>query len=351
MRQARPDRHAPEWQVWTALVIVYVVWGSTYLAIRVVVETMPPLLAGGVRFVIAAVVLFGLMALRGGPGALRLRRAEWLGASFVGLALLLGGNGLVMLGERDVPSALAALIIAVVPLWVVLLRRLFGERVPAGTLIGVVAGFAGVAVLIVPQGVSGAVAIGGMLMLVVAAFSWSVGSYFSKRLELPRDPLMSTAAQMLVGGAGLLVVGLASGEAGLARFDRFSTASVLWLGYLVIFGSILAYTAYTWLLQHATVSRVATYAYVNPVVAIVLGAVVLNERIDAAMLLGAAMIVVSVALVIRTESRAARLAGALEASPAASEAIIEEEQHEEAAAQEAEAQEPAGDAPAITRSH
>lgn len=332
MRQARPDRHAPEWQIWTALAIVYVVWGSTYLAIRVVVDTMPPLLAAGARFVTAGLIMFGLLAARRGLGGLRLSRGEWLGAGFVGLALLLGGNGLVSLAERDVPSALAALIVAVIPLWVVILRRLSGERVALGTVLGVVVGFAGVAVLIVPRGVDGTVNVGGMLMLVVAAASWAIGSYFSKRVGLPHDPLASTGAQMLVGGSGLLIVGLLAGEAGLFRPERFSSGSVFSLIYLVLFGSVLAYTAYTWLLQHAPVSRVATYAYVNPVVAIFLGWALLQEEVNLTMILGAAMIVVSVGLVIRTESRAVRTEVVLEAAPVAADLLLAEEGEEDAGA-------------------
>jgi drug/metabolite transporter (DMT)-like permease len=333
MREPRTERHAPEWQIWAALGIVYVVWGSTYLAIRVVVETMPPLLTAGTRHVSAAVIIAVLLAAGGRRTSLRLSRAEWLGAGFVGLALLLGGNGLVMLGEREVPSALAALLVAVVPLWVVVLRRVFGERVALGTALGVVAGFAGVAFLIVPQGLGGDVALGGMLMVVLAGLSWSIGSYFSKRIELPHDPLVSTGAQMLVGGAGLLIVGALAGEFGLARFEDFSAGSLLALLYLVVFGSVVAYTAYTWALVHASVSRVSTYAYVNPVVAMVLGWALLNEVIDLTMLVGAALIIVSVGLVIRTESRLTQLTGALEASPAASAAVIE----------------PDGEAPTVSR--
>ncbi|MEP7158885.1 MAG: EamA family transporter [Chloroflexota bacterium] len=310
MRAQRANVQAPEWQIWLALGIVYVVWGSTYLAIRVVVETMPPLLSGGTRHVVAGLIIFAILIARRGPGALRLRRGEWLGAGLIGLALLLGGNGLVMLGERDVPSGLTALIVAVVPLCVVVLRRIFGERVALGTIIGVVVGFAGVAVLIIPEGVSGNVNFLGMLMIVGASFSWSVGTYFSKRLQLPHDPLASTGVQMVVGGLALLVVGGLTGETGLIRPEHFSTASVLSLGYLIVFGSVLAYTAYTWVLIHASVSRVSTYAYVNPVVAVALGALLLNEKIDTTMIVGAAMILVAVWLVIRTESRrAAQSAG------------------------------------------
>lgn len=316
MRAPRASVQAPEWQIWLALGIVYIVWGSTYLAIRVMVETMPPLLSGGVRHVVAGAIIFAILLLRRGPGALRLTRAEWVGGGLIGLALLLGGNGLVVLGERDVPSGLTALIVAVVPLCVVVLRRIFGERIPLGTLIGVVAGFAGVAVLIIPEGVNGTVSVVGMLMIVGASISWSVGTYFSRRLTLAQDPLASTGVQMLVGGTALLAVGALTGEAALVQPQNFSTESLLSLGYLILFGSVLAYTAYTWVLIHASVSRVSTYAYVNPVVALFLGALLLNEKVDATMLLGAAIIVVSVWLVIRTEARrSARPAAALEAEP------------------------------------
>jgi drug/metabolite transporter (DMT)-like permease len=302
----RSDRQAPEWKIWLALAIIYVVWGSTYLAIWLVVETMPPLLSAGVRFGLAGVVLLGVVALRNGWRALLLRRAEIYGAAFVGVTLLLGGNGLVMLGERDVPSGLAALIIAVVPLWVIVLRLLFRESVHRGTLVGVVFGFSGVAVLVLPRGMSGSVPIEGMLMLVAAGASWSVGSYYSKRLSLPLDPLTSTGAQMVLGGGALLAAGLIAGELGLVVPEAFSDASLISLLYLVVFGSILAYTAYTWLLQATSVSRVATYAYVNPVVAVFLGWWLLDEEVGLSIVTGAAMIVVAVALVIRTEARPAR---------------------------------------------
>lgn len=328
MHSARPNRHAPEWQVWTALLIVYFVWGSTYLGIRIVDETMPPLLAAGARQTSAGFIIFVLLLLTKGPAALRLSRDEWLGAGFVGLCLLLGGNGLVMIGEQDVPSGLAALIIAVVPLFVVLLRRLFGERVAAGTYVGVIGGFIGMALLIVPHGVSGETNVVAMLLLVGASLSWAIGSYFSTRLRLPHDPLASTSAQMLVGGIGLVIAGTLAGEWGAVQVDHFSTNSVVALGYLVFFGSVVAYTAYTWVLQHATVSRVSTYAYVNPVVAIVLGALILNETVDIWILIGAVVIVVSVAIVIRAEAQRAPTdmpTGAADASPAASEEILEAE--------------------------
>jgi drug/metabolite transporter (DMT)-like permease len=314
----RPVTTPPGWLVWAALLVVYIVWGSTYLAIALVVQTMPPLLAASFRFVLAGLIMAAVLALRHGPGVLRLSRAELGGTAFVGLALLLGGNGMVMLGQREVPSGLAALIIAVVPLWVVVTRLLFGERVARGTLVGVLVGFAGVAVLVVPRGLAATVPLGGMLLLIFAAASWAFGSFYSNRLRLPRDPFVSTAAQLVAGGIGLGVVGVLAGEVGLLRDARFSAESIAGLVYLVSFGSILAFTAYTWLLQHAPVQKVATYAYVNPVVALILGTLVLREELSLTLLIGGAMIVVAVALVIRTESRPRQQVGALEAPPAQS---------------------------------
>jgi drug/metabolite transporter (DMT)-like permease len=295
-------RRAPEWQVWAALLIVYIVWGSTYLAISVVDETMPPLLAAGLRHLTAGTILFVLLLATRRGNSLRLSRAEWLGAAFVGLALLLGGNGLVVLAETTVPSGLTALIIAIVPLFVVLLRRIFGERVAMGTYVGVALGFVGVGVLIIPHGINGSVSLWGMLLLIGASLSWAIGTFFSKRVSLPRDPLASTGGQMVVGGASLLVVGLITGESGQVQVANFSTNSVLALLYLILFGSVLAYTAYTWLLQNTSVSRVATYAYVNPLVAIVLGSVLLHESMDLFIVLGAVMIVTAVVVVVRTEA-------------------------------------------------
>jgi drug/metabolite transporter (DMT)-like permease len=312
VRAPRASVQAPEWQIWLALGIVYVVWGSTYLAIRVMVETMPPLLSGGIRHVVAGAIIFAILLLRRGPGAFRLRRSELVGGAIVGLLLLLGGNGLVVLGEREVPSGLTALIVAVVPLCVVVLRALFREKIASGTILGVVAGFVGVAILIVPEGITGRVDVVSMLMIVGAAISWSIGSYMSRRLDMPHDPLASTGVQMLVGGVALLATGALTGEN--IQPDQFSTESLLSLGYLILFGSVLAYTAYTWVLIHASVSRVSTYAYINPVVAVFLGWLLLRETVDLTMIIGAAVIIVSVWMVIRTEARKAKpSAGVVEA--------------------------------------
>ncbi len=289
-----------DWQVWAALLIVYVVWGSTYLAIRVVVQSMPPLIAGGVRFLIAGLVLGGVLAVRGGVRRFRVRRAELGGAALVGLLLLLLGNGGVSFGEQTVPSALAALIVGVIPLIVLIIRRITGERISTMALGGVALGFVGLAVLVVPRGIDGTVSLVGVAILLVASVAWAAGTYLSSRMALPDDPFISTTYQLLFGGAMLLVAGTLLGEWSGIRPESFSQGSVWGLGYLIVFGSLLAYTAYTWLLQNAPVSKVATYAYVNPVVAVVLGFLILQEDISLPMLIGAVLIVASVALTIRT---------------------------------------------------
>jgi drug/metabolite transporter (DMT)-like permease len=293
-----PDAPAGALRVWGALWIVYIIWGSTYLAIRIMVETMPPLLGAGVRFFVAGAVLVLALAVRRGVRALRPTRAELLSALAVGL-LLPGANAVVSVAEQEVPSNLAALLIGSVPLWVILLRATKGDRVSGRAAVAVLIGFAGVALLVRPGDQSGDATIVGLLACVGAAVMWASGSFASPRLSLPRDPLVSVGWQMLLGGAAILVVGLGAGEGG--DVHSFSLRSVAALAYLVVFGSWVAYTAYAWLLQNAPISRVATYAYVNPVVAIVLGWLVLDELVTGTTIVGAAIIVASVALVVRTE--------------------------------------------------
>ena len=289
---------APAWLVWTALWIVYLVWGSTYLAIRVMVETVPPLLGAGVRFAVAGAVMLAVLAVR---RSVRPTRAQLLSALLVGL-LLPGANAVVSVAEQEVPSAMAALLIASVPLWVLLMRRGTGEPVSRAGIAAVLVGFAGVALLLKPGEQSGDATLLGLGAVVVAAIMWASGSFASQRISLPRDPLVSTGWQMLLGGLVISVAGLVSGEAGHVDFQAFSARSVLALTYLIAIGSWVAFTAYAWLLQNAPISRVATYAYVNPAVAIVLGWLILDEVITPITLVGAAIIVVSVALVVRTES-------------------------------------------------
>jgi drug/metabolite transporter (DMT)-like permease len=301
--------------VWAALWTIYIVWGSTYLAIRVTVETLPPLFTGGARFVVAGAVVLAVVATRRGWSALRATPGELAGAGLVGSALVLGGNGLVMLAERDIPSSLAALLIASVPLWVVLLRAVTADRVSRGTFLGVVVGFAGVALLVLPGGRPGGASLGGVMLAIGASASWATGSFLSTRVALPRDPFLSTGMQMLLGGVAATISGVASGELAGTDASEFSVASLVAFAYLVVVGSLIAFTAYVWLLQNAPISKVSTYAYVNPVIAIILGWVILSEQLTGTMLVGAAIIVASVAFIVRKESAPAR-DEALEPAPA-----------------------------------
>ncbi|MFC9398778.1 EamA family transporter [Streptomyces sp. NPDC057027] len=288
--------------VWAALGIVYVVWGSTYLGIRIVVETLPPFLSGGARFITAGLLLAAIVAWRQGPAALKVTRRELGSAVLVGLLLILGGNGLVVLAETSIPSGLAALLVAAVPVWVVLLRTAFGDRPGLGAFGGVLLGFAGLGVLTVP-GLSGEVKIGGVVLVLVAALCWSAGSVSSARLPMPANPFTASVYEMLAGGLAALTLGLVRGEHHGLDLGAVSGRSWVALAYLVVFGSLVAFTAYAWLLQTAPVSLAATYAYVNPVVAVLLGALVLNEALTWPILLGGAIVVGGVCLIVSTERR------------------------------------------------
>jgi len=288
--------------VWSALGIVYVFWGATYVAIRVMVEDVPPLLGAGLRFAIAGVAMLGFLAARG--RTIRVAPRALAAAALVGLLLPAGGNGLVTVAERDVPAGLAALLIASVPLWVVLLRSTVGgERVNGGTLAGVAVGFAGLGVLLLPGSRPAEATAGGILLCLVAAGSWATGSFLSPRLSLPSDPLVSTGWQMVAGGGAMLVGALATGEAGDLHLADTATKSLLAFAYLVVGGSLVAFTAYAWLLQNVPISKVATYAYVNPLVAVLLGWALLSEELTLGTLAGAALIVASVATIVRRESK------------------------------------------------
>ncbi|CAM5568272.1 drug/metabolite exporter YedA [Streptomyces avidinii] len=289
-------------RVWTALGLVYVVWGSTYLGIRIVVETMPPFLSAGARFLTAGALLAGIVAWRHGPAALKATRAQVRSAVLVGLLLILGGNGLVVLAETSIPSGLAALLVAAVPVWLVLLRAGTGDRPSPRTLTGVLLGLAGLTVLCSP-GIGGEIAIGGVLLVLAGSVLWSLGSFSASKLTLPADPFTGSAYQMLAGGAGGVVVGLCRGEQHGLDPGSYSTASWLALGYLVLFGSLVGFTAYVWLLRAAPLSLVATYAYVNPVVAVALGWLILDEALTWPIVLGGAIVVAAVSVIVSTERR------------------------------------------------
>ena len=282
-------------KVWTALGTVYVIWGSTYLAIAIAVEDLPPLLAVSTSFLVAGGILAGWLAWRR-RSTLRITRAQLGAAALIGI-LLPGANAVLFFAERDVPTGLASLIIASVPLWVVLLRLMARERLPGAVVAGVLVGFAGVAVLLRPTG--GATAL-GLALCVLSALMWATGSFLSARMTLPRDPIAATAYEMLCGGAVMLPLGLAT----MHSFDVSGRSAAAWL-YLVFFGSLVAYTAYVWLLAHVPLGTVATYAYVNPIVAIALGFLFRDEALTPQILLGAAIVVASVAVVVRREAPAA----------------------------------------------
>ena len=289
--------------VWSALGIVYVVWGSTYLAIAYALETVPAFLGAGLRFLVAGLVLVGVAALRR-----RLRATpEQLGwAALVGLLLLVGGNGLVVLAEKSVPSGIAALIIAGVPLWIVVIRAVLGERPARATVGGVALGFVGVTMLLLPTGSGESVEWSHALAVVLASISWSLGSVLAGRKPLPPDPVTTSAVEMLAGAGGLLLLSLLLRESRGFVLADVSAHSLLALAYLVVFGSLVAFSAYSWLLTRAPINQVATYAYVNPVVAVGLGSVFRGEPITPLVLGGGAVIVAAVAVVISQETRSRR---------------------------------------------
>ncbi|MEO8689731.1 MAG: EamA family transporter [Solirubrobacteraceae bacterium] len=293
---------APDWQIWTALWIVYLIWGSTYLAIRVTVETVPPFLSAGARFGFAGAAMLAFLAVRRGTSVLRPTREQLLSCLAVG-TLLMGANAVVSVAEVEVPSRMAALLIASVPLWVILYRRGLGERVAGRSVAAVLVGFAGVGLLLLPGKQTGGASLIGLLAVVAAAVMWAGGSVASQRVRLPREPFVSGAWQMLLGGGVCALTGALAGEFGDLHPAEFSLRSVAGLAYLVVFGSWIAFTSFAWLLQNAPVSRVATYAYVNPIVAIALGWAILDEAVTTLTFAGAAIIVASVAAVVRTETR------------------------------------------------
>jgi drug/metabolite transporter (DMT)-like permease len=295
-------RSAAPLQIWAAMLTLYIVWGSTYLAIRFAVETIPPFLMAALRFLLAGLILFVWRKLAGDP--LPTKR-QWGAAGVVGLFLLLGGNGGVVWAEQRVPSGITALLVGCTPLWMVLLDALRRRRMPTWLVMaGVLLGLGGIALLVGPEeltGLHGVVDPLGALVITLAALSWAAGSLYSQKAQqneaMPPSPLMSTAAQMLTGGAALLLLGTFSGE--WARFipATFTSRSILATGYLLVMGSLIGFSAYVWLLKHAPITLVSTYAYVNPLVAVFLGSLLAAEPLTPRVLLAALVIVAAVALI------------------------------------------------------
>jgi drug/metabolite transporter (DMT)-like permease len=293
-------------QVWVALWIVYVVWGSTYLGIELAGETIPAVFGAGVRFTIVGLIVCGIVIWRRGLRALKVRRVELASAALVGL-LLPGANSILFVTEQKVPIGLTSLIIASVPLWVLLFRLAAGERPDRIGSLGLLVGFVGIVVLVRPGGGSGP--LGYLLLTVAAAISWALGSFLSPRMAVPRDALVATGYETLIGGLVLAVIGLATTSPSRLDPSGWSSRSIFGLVYLILVGSVVGYTAYAWLLANAPIAQVSTYAYVNPVIAIALGVSVLDETVTARIIAGAVLILIAVAIVVRRESESGEVVG------------------------------------------
>jgi len=297
--QRQPSRA----MVIAAFAAVYVLWGSTYLAIRFAIETLPPFLMAGARFVTAGAILYAWARWR---GAARPSRVEWRSSFLTGGLLFLGGNGAVVWAQQYVPSGVAALLVATEPMWLVLIASLASGSRPHGRIVaGLALGFAGVTILIGPGEIlgSGRVHLAGAAVLVFGAFSWAAGSLYSRGAKMPANPAMATALTLLGGGALLFVASAVRGEP--FGFDpaAVSAGSLAALLYLVTAGSLVGFTAYLWLLRVSTLARVSTYAYVNPVIAVLLGALLAGEALTPRVALAAAVIVGAVALIITARAR------------------------------------------------
>ncbi len=291
-------------QIWGALAIVYVVWGSTYLGIKLAVRTLPPVLTAGTRFLAASAMLALVLALLRRP--LRVTRREALGAGALGVMLLGAGVGMVHVAEQRIDSGVAAMIAGSVPLQVVVWRTLAGERVQRGTAVAALIGLLGLALIVVPGGFRGGSSAVGLLIMLGASLSWSRGSFISHRMTLPQDPFVATTIEMLAGGLVLVVLGSALGEWSDVTRGALQPGPVAAWAYLAVAGSMIGFTAYAWLLRVAPISQVVTHQYVNPLVAIVLGAAVIGERPTAFTAVGAVLILGAVIVTVSREGRATR---------------------------------------------
>jgi drug/metabolite transporter (DMT)-like permease len=286
-------------KIWAALLVVYIFWGSTYLAIRYAVETIPPFLMAGTRFLVAGSLLYGWRRLAGDTGP---TRKQWVASALIGVLLLFGGNGMLSWAEQLVPSGVAALLIGAVPLWMTLIEALRPGGVRPNFLggIGLLVGFGGI-VLLVSQSLSGGGKTDlpplGIAILMVASLSWSLGSIYSRHADLPSSSLVGTSMEMLAGGVACYLAGTLAGEWKSVVLNDITVRSWLGLVFLIIFGSMLTYSAYTWLLRTAPVSLVSTYAYVNPLVAILLGSLFAQEILTVRILVAALVIVGSVVVI------------------------------------------------------
>jgi drug/metabolite transporter (DMT)-like permease len=305
-------------KIWIALLALYIVWGSTYLAIKFAVETIPPFMSGGMRFLVSGAIL---LIWRRAAGDAWPTKRQWRSTAVVGILLLLGGNGLVSFAEQRIASGIAALIVGTVPLWLVLIEALRpgGVRPTPLAILGLLTGFGGIYLLVGPSELSiGSLQFDsiGILAVIVASFLWSIGSIYSRSADMPNSSLIATGAEMLTGSAALFIVSGLLGE--WRGFDLGAVTTQSWLGlaYLITFGSLVGFVSYIWLLKHAPVSLVATYAYVNPLVAVFLGAWLADETLNARILIAGLVIIGSVVLINQTKSKKTNLKQEEAPSPA-----------------------------------
>ncbi len=293
-----PHAHASPGRIALGFAAVYILWGSTYLGIRFAVTSLPPFMMAGTRHLIAGAILYLLLRLRGEP---KPTRVHWRSATLLGALLLLGGNGLVSVAEQTVPSGVTALLVAAVPFWMVLLNGLEQRRAPRWpVLAGLVLGVIGLGVLVLPTGGHAADHVDpvGVALLIAATFSWGVGSLYAHRAPLPSSTFLGIGMEMLAGGALLWVAGLVSGEGASLHLAAITPKSLLALAYLIVFGSLLGFSAYVWLLKVTTPARASTYAFVNPVIAVLLGWALAGEPLTARIVLAGGIIVAAVCLIL-----------------------------------------------------
>jgi drug/metabolite transporter (DMT)-like permease len=303
--------------VWAGLIVLYLVWGSTYLGIKVAVETIPPFVMGFIRFVPAGILLAGVVALRNRRTIQRPSRRALADTLIVGALLLMGGMGLVAWAEQTIPSGIAALLIALMPMWLAIFGLVFlGERLPRAGVIGIAVGVVGVAILAWPTAGVDDLDPAGLLALLVSPVCWALGAiYAARRAVLPAPALFASGLEMIAGGLVLLVASAVTGE--LATFDPAAVSTESWVGilYLLLVGSLVGYTTFAWLVQVAPLPRVATYAYVNPVVAVILGAIVLQEPLSPRTWVASVVIIAAVVLIVTARARVQPAAASIEPGP------------------------------------
>jgi drug/metabolite transporter (DMT)-like permease len=292
-------------KVWLALIALYIVWGSTYLGIRFAIETIPPFFQGAVRFLISGIILVAWQRTSGQEFP---TRKQWISTAIIGTLLLLGGNGLVAWAEQSIPSGIAALIIGSTPMFLVLTEALRPDGLKPNwrAIVGLLIGFAGIFILVGPSGISGSTTKlnpFGIAALLFACLFWAIGSIYSKNVDLPRSSLMTTGAQMLMGSISLFIVSGLSGELNGWSIAVVSTRSIYGLLYLIFVGSLVGFASYGWLLQNAPISLVSTYAYVNPIVAVLLGSWLASEKLEPHIWLATAIIIGSVIFINSTRPR------------------------------------------------